>query len=89
MKKFEITIGWEIRDTRDITGGYYTGISTLVVEASRREMALNSAIDFARHLPSSEFERNGIDLEQYRDAKYCRYYYITMISKVLTIKEVK
>ena len=89
MKKYEIEIGWEIRDTRDITGGYYTGISTLVVEASCREMALNSAINFARDIPSWEFERNGIDLEQYRDAKYCRYYYITMISKVLTIKIIK
>ena len=89
MKKVEIQLGWEIRDTRDITGGYYTGISTLVVEASKKEMALNSAIDFARNLPSWELERNGIDVEQYRDAKYCRYYYITMISKVLTIKEVK
>ena len=89
MKKFEITIGWEIRDTRDITGGYFTGISTLVVEASKKEIALNSAIDFARLLPSSELERNGVDVEQYRVDKTCTYCYITMISKILTIKEVK
>ena len=54
MKKFKITIEWEIRDSRDITGGYYTGISNLVVEASCKEVALNSAIDFARNIPSSE-----------------------------------
>ena len=87
MKRFEIKIEWEIRDTRDVTGSYRTGTSSLVVEASKKEKVINSAINFARSIPSWEFERNGIDLEQYREGKICTYYYMTMLSKVLSIKQ--
>ena len=86
MKKYEIKFEWEIRDTRDITGAFRTGTSTLVVKASSKEVALTCAIDFARDIPSWEFERNGIDLKEYKDDKFCRYYYLTMISKIISIK---
>ena len=87
MKKYSIDFEWEIRDTRDITGGFMVGRSSLLVEASSKESAINAAIDFARSLPSWEFRRNNIDLENYREGKICRYYYLTMIKKIIVIKQ--
>lgn len=89
MKKYQITILWEIHDKRNMDGGYKTGVSTLIAKNSSRELAINSAIDFAKNLPSWEFERNGIDLEEYRVYPFCTYYYMTMISRILTIEEVE
>ena len=89
MKRYEIKLGWEIRDSRDIHGGYYKGVSTLVVSASNKVLAINKAIEFASRIPSSELERNGIDLEQYREKPYCTYYHFTNIAGIYSIKEVK
>lgn len=88
MKKL-ITIEWEIHDTRDMTGGYRTGISKIEVKVKSYIDAINIAIDFADSVPSWEFERNGIDLKDYREGKICRYYYATKLSKILKIENVK
>ena len=86
MKKYEITFKWKIRDTRkaDI---YRVGQTTFLVEASSKEKAINQVIECAEHLPSWEFERNGIDLEDYRNKPYCSVFYMTHISKILSIKK--
>ena len=86
MKKYEITIEWKIRDTRkaDI---YRVGQTTFIVEAPSKEKAINQVIEIAERLPSWEFERNGIDLEDYKEKPYCTFYYMTHISKILSIKK--
>lgn len=84
-----ITIEWEIRDTREENPGYRTGVSKLQVKCKSYADAMNQAIWFASNLPDWEFERNGIDLEQYRNYPVCRYYYKTQISKILKIENVK
>ncbi len=88
MKKL-ITLEWEIHDTRDMGGGYRTGISKLQVQTKSYVEAINQAIRFASNLPSWELDRNNIDLEQYREGKICRYYYKTKLSKILKIENVK
>lgn len=85
-KKYFIEFEWEIRDTRNVYGGYRTGRTSLAVEASNRVEAINHVINFASSIPTWEVEKNGIDLEDYRNKPYCSYFYITAISKVLSIK---
>ena len=84
--KRRITIRWEIHDTRNMSGGYFTGMSVLVTNSKH---AINEAIDFARNLPTSEIKRNGIDLEQYREGNICTYYYMTMISEIVSVEIIK
>ena len=89
MKKYELTIEWEIHDTRNATGSFRTGTSKLLVECKSSKEAMNHAIDFARSIPSWELERNNIDVEEYREYPNCSYFYFTQISKVLSMKVVK
>ena len=89
MKKYEVTLEWSIKDTRDINGGYYEGTSILVTNSANKVDAINQAISFAGQLPSWEFERNGINLEQYREGNICRYYYMTQVSRIINVKVVK
>lgn len=89
MKKYEIKIEWEIRDTKNLNSGFKTGTSTLICEAKNKEEVVNQAIFFASHLPSWELSENDIDVEDYREGKICTYYYATQISKVISIKIIK
>ncbi len=82
----QITFEWEIRDTRDITGPFRTGKSTLLVETRHNKDLINAAIDFCRNIPECDLKRNGIDIERYRDPRWCQYHYITMLFKVIEIK---
>lgn len=84
-----MTIEWEIHDTRKPNGGYRTGTSKLMTKAKNLVDAINTAINFASNLPSWEFERNDIDLEDYREYPKCTYYYSTKLSKILKIENVK
>lgn len=86
MKK-TLTIEWEIHDTRKENGGYWIGTSKLTVKAKSYAELMSAAINFANALPSWEFERNNIDLEEYREGKNCRYHYRTEISKILKIED--
>lgn len=88
MKKI-ITIEWEIHDTRNLNGGFKTGVSKLEVKAKGYEEIINAAINFADNLPSWELEKNGINLEEYKEGKICRYYYATKLSKILKIENAK
>ena len=89
MKRtYQIDFEWKIQDTRDAACSYKTGTSCLIVKASNKEDAINHAIDFAQSLPSWEFIRNSIDIEEYREGKICRYYYSTQILKILKVKVV-
>lgn len=88
MKKYELTIEWEIHDTRNEDKGFRTGTSKIMVETNDLSEVMQHAIDFARNVPSWEFERNGINLEEYREYPRCTYYYRTELSKV-DIKVVK
>jgi len=84
MKKLiGITFEWEITDTR--TGGFRTGITKFATHAKNKIEAINDAISFATHLPSAEIERNGIDLEEYREYPVCSYYYETRLTKILKV----
>ena len=87
MKKYLIEIEWKITDTRKDT--YRLGVSSLLVGAKSKEMAINSAIDFCDNLPSWEFERNQIDLNDYRNGDICRYLYRTQITRIIRCKVVK
>jgi len=89
MKKYEIKIEWEIRDTKNLNSGFKTGTSTLICEGKNKEEVVNQAIFFASHLPSWELSENDIDVEDYREGKICTYYYATQISKVISIKIIK
>ena len=86
MKKYEIAIEWKIRDTRkaDI---YRVGQTTFIVEAPSKEKAINQVIEAAESIPSWEYKKNGIDLEDYREKPYCSYFYMTHLSKILSIKK--
>ena len=86
MKKL-ITLEWEIHDKRNEDKGFKTGTSKLVVKCKTYADAINNAIFFADHLPTCELERNNIDLEEYREYPYCRYYYATKLSKILKIED--
>ena len=86
MKRL-IKIEWEIHDTRENKVGYRTGSSNLVMNTKKLSDAITQAIDFARNLPSWELERNGIDENNYREGKICRYYYETQISKIISIEK--
>ena len=66
---------------------YRVGQTTFVVEATSKEKAINQVIEIAEHLPSWEYEKNGIDLDDYREKPYCSYFYMTHISKILSIKK--
>jgi len=88
MKKYKITIEWEIHSTKE-DDGYYTGKSTLECEVKSIEELMNNAIDFANNIPSWEFKKNNIDIEEYRNKPYCRYYYRTQLSKIVEIIKVK
>lgn len=88
-KTYEMRLQWQVRDTRDIHGGYRVGESNMRMTTSSKEDLINSAINFCENLPSWEFERNHIDTEEYRDGKWCRYFYLTSLLRVLEIKEVK
>ena len=88
--KLVIKLEWEIHDTRNVNGGFKTGTSTLrLPDADSYADAMNAAIRFAKFLPSWEFERNGIDLEEYREFPYCTYYYETNLTKILKIEKIK
>ena len=89
MKKYLIEFEWKIEDTRDKFSGFGTGVSSLIVEEKSKEEAFNRAIDVAQHIPSWEFNRNGIDIKEYRESNTCTYHYSTQITKVLRIKEVR
>ena len=89
LKKYEVTLEWSIKDTRDINGGWYEGTSIFVAKAKTKMGAINQAISFAGHLPLWEFERNGINLEQYREGNICRYHYMTQVSRIINVKVVK
>lgn len=84
--KRKMTIEWEIHDTRNMNGGFRTGTSVLVTESRD---AINQAIEFASHLPISEFERNGIDLKEYREGNICTYYYMTMITRISRVEIIR
>ena len=84
--RFEIKLEWEIRDTRNLNGGFRTGESTLTIVTSDKVKAFNTAIGFASHLPSWELTRNNINEEDYRDGNICRYYYETKLSKIIYMK---
>lgn len=84
-----MTIEWEIHDTRKPNGGFKTGTSKLMVKTKSIADAINKAISFASNLPSWEFERNNIDLEEYREYPICTYYYTTKLSRILKIENVK
>ena len=88
MKKYRITIEWKIWNTQDENRGYFVGISTLVTEASSYVQLMNIAIDFCHSIPSWEFERNHIDLNEYKDKKYCTYHYRTEITSISKIEKV-
>ena len=89
MKKL-ITLEWEIHDSRNMNGGYRTGISKLVASGKSYADLINAAIDFANELPSWEYESNDIDLEEYRGENgSCCYYNETKLSKILKIEDVK
>lgn len=88
MKKI-ITIEWEIHDTRKMNEGCRVGVSTLAIKTRDTAKAINAVIDFAGNLPSWEFERNDIDLEEYREGKTCRYHYTTKLTKILKIETAK
>ena len=83
-KNYEVKFEWEVKDTR--TGVFRTGTSTLVVNAKNKLDALNQTIACAGHMPSWEFERNNINLEEYREFPICTYHYETMISKIISVK---
>ena len=86
MKKYEIKFEWKIRDTRkaDI---YRVGQTTFIVTAPSKEKAINQIIEVSEHIPSWEYEKNDIDLEDYREKPYCSYFYMTHISKIISIKK--
>ena len=86
MKK-TITIEWEIHDTRNPNGGFRIGTSRLTAKAKDYAELMNIAINFADSIPTVELERNGINLEEYREYPVCTYYYMTKISKILSIKD--
>lgn len=88
MKKL-ITIEWIIKDTRKRNPGYRTGFTKLQVRCKTYVDAMNYAIQFAENLPKWEFEKNGIDLENYRNYPECCYYYETKLSKIISIEDVK
>ena len=90
MKNYLIEVEWKIEDKRDLTGGWRNGVSSLYVKSKSKEDAINTAIDFCENIPSWEFDRNQINLEDYRESpKSCRYFYRTQITKVLRCKVVK
>ena len=89
MKKYEIKFEWEIRDTRNVTGGYRTGTSRLIVNAKSQAEVINRAIFFAENVPSWELLENNIDINEYREGNICTYYYMTKISNVIYIKVIK
>ena len=84
-----ITIEWRIWDTRENNPGFRNGTSKLQVKVKNNIEAMNQAIWFAENLPTWELERNGIDENDYREGKICRYYYKTQISKIVKIENVK
>lgn len=91
MKKL-ITLEWELRDRRNMNAGcgYRTGISHLIASGKSYNDLINTAIWFASHLPSWEYERNNIDLEEYRGENgSCCYYNETKLSKILKIEDAK
>ena len=88
MKKL-ITIEWNIKDTRQRNPSYRTGISKIQVKCKSYVDAMNYAIQFAENLPKWEFERNGINLEEYTNYPECRYYYETKLSRIINIENVK
>ena len=86
--KRQITLEWEIRDTRKMDlGVYQLGTSTIIVDTKKNESPINSAIEFASNLPSWELERNNIN--DYRDGNICRYHYMTRITKIISVEIVK
>ena len=89
MKKYLIEIEWKITDTREDNGSFRLGVSSLVVSAKSKEMAINNAIDFCNEIPSWEFERNQIDLNDYREGNICRYFYRTQITRIIRCKVIK
>ena len=82
-----IIFEWTIKDTRGY--GFRTGTSKFVVKAKNQIEAINEVIKFAALLPDWEFERNGIDLNEYRDGNACTYHFETRINKILSVKVYK
>ena len=88
MKNYRIVFEWEIHHT-DKVSGFRTGRSTLECKANNYVEIMNHIIDFTSMIPSWEFERNNIDLQEYRPSKLCCYYYRTQLSKVIKIEEIE
>ena len=88
MKKI-ITIEWKISDTRNEGKGHRTGISKMLIKAKDYVELMNTAIDFAKDLPTFELRRNNINLEEYREGNICRYHYRTELSSILKIENAK
>lgn len=86
MKTYQIIIEWTINDTRENHYGFKLGTSKFLVKAKNQIEALNEAIKNVEQLPNWEFERNEIDLNDYREGNTSRYHYETRISKILSVK---
>ena len=84
MKSYQVKFEWTIRNTK--TRGFRHGTSTLVLYAKNKIHAINQAITCAESMPSWEFERNNIDLQDYREGKTCTYHYETMLSKIISVE---
>ena len=81
-KNYTIEFEWMIE--RKDRPGFRTGTTTFKTTAKNKIEVMNLAIEFAKSIPSWEFERNDIDIERYLDG--CRIMYTTQITKVLSIK---
>ena len=84
-KQYLITIKWIIERT-DGNYGFQVGYSKFQPTAKNKVEAINDAIDFAENIPSSEFERNGIDLRESKFIQDCRVMYKTRIEKIMSIE---
>ena len=90
MKQYLVKFEWKISDSRNANGAYRTGVSQFQIGAKSKIDAINIAIECAQHLPSWEFERNEIDMNEYREnEKSCSIYYTTTLTKIINVKEIK
>ena len=78
-KSYTIEFEWKIE--RKDRPGFRTGTTTLKTTAKNKIEVVNAAIEFATWLPDWEYERNNINLKEYKFGNYT-----TQITKVLSIK---
>lgn len=84
-KKFTVEVKWRITHTKK--GFFQFGTTKYLLEAKNKLEAINQTIHLVndKSIGWLEFDRNNIDMNDYREYPLCTYYYNIKVEKILNV----